>query len=360
MVSTAFLTLAITLFSGALAWADTSAELGDNKQLLIKQVQQWVAEQEQIAASQVEVAAMDRRLRVPSCTSPLEISFPYASSNQTILAKCPNSRWKVFVGVKIHSLIEGYAFARDMEGNQPLAPADIMLIKLDRPAKGLMPGLENLARSDKNYSLTTSVKAGELVAKRHLIESTQVFRLTRDVLAGEPIGQSDIARDNLGLTMTSPNQRFPERLLAQAVATRDLAKGQILSRRDFSVKHMVMTTTSKLSRGQKLSAANTQLKEFYGRLPDDALLLISDIVQMETIRPIRAGQMLRLSDLKPAAMINKGDSVTLTVEAGLLSVSVAMIALESGKIDQQISLLNPESNETVRALVIGPGQARGL
>lgn len=70
--------------------------------------------------------------------------------------------------------------------------------------------------------------------------------------------------------------------------------------------------------------------------------------------------MLRLSDLKPAAMINKGDSVTLTVEAGLLSVSVAMIALESGKIDQQISLLNPESNETVRALVIGPGQARGL
>jgi flagella basal body P-ring formation protein FlgA len=235
-----------------------------------------------------------------------------------------------------------------------------MLIKLDRPAKGLMPGLENLARSDKNYSLTTSVKAGELVAKRHLIESTQVFRLTRDVLAGEPIGQSDIARDNLGLTMTSPNQRFPERLLAQAVASRDLAKGQILSRRDFSVKHMVMTTISKLSRGQKLSAANTQLKEFYGRLPDDALLLISDIVQMETIRPIRVGQMLRLSDLKPAAMINKGDSVTLTVEAGLLSVSVAMIALESGKIDQQISLLNPESNETVRALVIGPGQARGL
>jgi len=48
------------------------------------------------------------------------------------------------------------------------------------------------------------------------------------------------------------------------------------------------------------------------------------------------------------------------VGSGLLNISTTMIALENGKLDQQISLLNPESNETVRAVVSGPGEARGL
>lgn len=119
-------------------------------------------------------------------------------------------------------------------------------------------------------------------------------------------------------------------------------------------------TTANLSRGQKLTADNTQLQAFYGNLPKDALLSSQDIVQMEAIRGIRSGQVLRLSDVRPAALINKGDNVTLTVGSGLLSISVTMTALESGKIDQQIALLNPESGETVRALVTGPGLARGL
>jgi len=37
-----------------------------------------------------------------------------------------------------------------------------------------------------------------------------------------------------------------------------------------------------------------------------------------------------------------------------------MVALENGNLDQQIILLNAESNEKVRALVTGPGRARGL
>jgi flagella basal body P-ring formation protein FlgA len=126
------------------------------------------------------------------------------------------------------------------------------------------------------------------------------------------------------------------------------------------VKNRAMRTTTNISRGQKLNAENTQLETFYGKLPKDALLSTQDIVQMEAIRGIRSGQVLRLSDVRPAAMINKGDNVILTVGSGLLSISVTMTALENGKMDQQISLLNPESGETVRALVTGPGQASGL
>jgi flagella basal body P-ring formation protein FlgA len=59
-------------------------------------------------------------------------------------------------------------------------------------------------------------------------------------------------------------------------------------------------------------------------------------------------------------MFNKGDSVELTISRGILTVTVDMLALEQGRMDQQVNLLNPESNETVRAMVTGPGKAKGL
>ena len=75
---------------------------------------------------------------------------------------------------------------------------------------------------------------------------------------------------------------------------------------------------------------------------------------------IRAGQPIRSSDLKPSLMIKKGDTVYLSVGTGPLVITSTMVALENGKLDQQIILLNAESNEKVRALVTGPGRARGL
>ena len=59
-------------------------------------------------------------------------------------------------------------------------------------------------------------------------------------------------------------------------------------------------------------------------------------------------------------MFNKGDSVELTISRGILTITVDMLALEQGRMDQQVNLLNPESNEIVRAMVTGPGKAKGL
>jgi flagella basal body P-ring formation protein FlgA len=102
------------------------------------------------------------------------------------------------------------------------------------------------------------------------------------------------------------------------------------------------------------------MQDYYGKLPKDALVSQIGIERMEVIRTIRAGQLLRASDLKSAAMINKGDTVKLQVGGGMLTISVSMVALENGMLDQQVTLLNPESNEKVRAIVSGPGRAKGL
>ena len=164
----------------------------------------------------------------------------------------------------------------------------------------------------------------------------------------------------MSLPRTAPNQRFPIRLFDESIAARDLRAGAIVSRRDLNVRRMVMMASTVLTRGQKLSPQNTELKAFYGKLPSDALLMASDLKQMEAIHRVRAGEVLRSSDVRPMTMVRKGDSVVLNVGAGLLNISTTMIALEDGKLDQQISLLNPESNGRVRAVVSGPGEARGL
>ena len=81
---------------------------------------------------------------------------------------------------------------------------------------------------------------------------------------------------------------------------------------------------------------------------------------MEALRTLRSGQLIRASDLRAAAMIKKGESVTLTIGTGSLRISTPMVALENGKLNQQITLLNPDSNKKVRAIVSGPGQAKGI
>ena len=89
-------------------------------------------------------------------------------------------------------------------------------------------------------------------------------------------------------------------------------------------------------------------------------ILSIDIKDMESIRTIRPNLPLRTSDLRPSLMVKKGDSIVLSSGSGLLSITTTMIALENGKLDQQITLLNPESNEKIRALITGSGRARSL
>ena len=233
---------------------------------------------------------------------------------------------------------------------------DVAIKTFCLPLKGAVNDLKDL----DDVIVVRGVKSGDLVLERFLAEKIFGYQLGSDILQGEVIKQVDITTVSMSLPRTGADQRFPIRLINQAVAARDLRAGAILSRRDLNVKHMVMTAKRIVTRGQKLSSQNTELKAFYGKLPAGALLEAADLNQMEAMRTIRAGQLLRSSDVRLMSMINKGDTVVLNVGAGPLNISTTMIALENGKLDQQIKLLNTESNETVRAVVSGPGEARGL
>lgn len=326
------------------------------KQKLIEDVQNWVALQTNSKPSQIEVAALDRRLRVPTCNFPFEVEFPYSKSKKTVQVKCPSSDWSIFIGVKLANEQTALVYVSDLNAGNSIGADAVKSAMVSASVRGVVTDLKDL----KGKRLITDVLAGQLVLKNQLAETVTVFQLKADVIKGDAIRVEDVFESSKATTQISNNNLFPKALLKNATAARSLRSGSTLSRQDLNIRHMVLMTSKTIPRGQKVNSINAKIGPFYGTLPKDALYLISDVNNMESMRNLRPNQVLRASDLRPSLMVQKGDSIILSSGSGLLSITTTMIALENGKLNQQISLLNPESNEKIRALITGSGRARSL
>ncbi|MDE0762924.1 MAG: flagellar basal body P-ring formation chaperone FlgA [Porticoccaceae bacterium] len=326
------------------------------KQQLIDQVEEWVSATEDVERSRIRVGALDRRLIVPPCDADFTMSYPFASSTESIRVDCKGTGWKAFIRVRVKNASQGYAYKRDLNADHLLSAEDIELISIKGRQQGLIVKLEDIG----NMSLKKSVQNGELVRRQHLSASINVIRLRVDVLTGETLTDNRMETVTRPMYKTTRAQRFPRRLLEGALAARDLAAGHILQSSDIKQRHRALIAQTTLARGQVLTPGNAQIVEYFGKLPSDAIISDSGLDQLEVTRTIQAGSLLRMSDVKAAALIKKGDTVTLSVGRGALLITVSMQALEGGKLGEQIQLLNPESSETVDAVVSGTRRARGL
>jgi flagella basal body P-ring formation protein FlgA len=323
----------------------------ETKQDMVYQAQQWVAHEIGVNVAQVEIKAVDRRLKVPRCSSAFGINFAYSGSQKTIRVACEETNWQVFIGVKITSEKFAWVFSRNLEAGIILTENHVLSTKVTSQSKGLITELHALT----GKSLVKSVRKGEPVLKQYFVENSLVYKLGSDVLRGEMIGLTNVVEIKQANHLTTAL-----RLLESATAANDLRKGMVLRREDLHVKQKVMLAQSTILKGQLLTSENTRLTDYYGDLPSDVIVSQSGVIHMEALRTLHSEQLIRASDLRVASMIKKGESVTLTIGAGSLRISTPMVALESGKLNQQITLLNPDSDKRVRAIVSGPGQARGI
>jgi len=351
---------AIGLLIGTAVATQIAADTADNKRQLIQQIQHWVADREQVTPESVAVRALDRRLVVPDCDRPLSIDYAYPTAKHSVRVTCGEKPWKLFIGIDINRPHQAWVYSRDIAANTPLQSADIQLASTPTPQRGLLSDPRERLDEERYFILATGVSAGDLVRDSHLLETVNLFFINRDILEGEAISTADIRQSRIALTASQPHQRFPLKLLNRARALRDLTADSILSRRDFSVAYPALVSLKPLIRGQQLDASNTHIADYFGELPSDAALTQRDVQHMEVTRNLKAGELIRLSDLRSATLFQKGDSVQLTVSKGGLKVTVEMVALEDGRMDQQVDLLNPESQQKVVAVVTGPGRARGL
>jgi flagellar basal body P-ring formation protein FlgA len=88
------------------------------------------------------------------------------------------------------------------------------------------------------------------------------------------------------------------------------------------------------------------------------VVAMSDAVGMQTRRALRAGEMLRLEDLRRPVLVPKGSIVSMTFEAPGIVLTATGRAMSEGGLGENVTVQNPTSYRQITAVVIGPGQVR--
>lgn len=74
-------------------------------------------------------------------------------------------------------------------------------------------------------------------------------------------------------------------------------------------------------------------------------------------RPLTAGRLIRMSDVRPQQLIKKGEFVTLHFKNKTMSLSTRGVSVEPGSRNQVIRVKNPRSKRIIEARVLGPNTA---
>ncbi len=119
------------------------------------------------------------------------------------------------------------------------------------------------------------------------------------------------------------------------VPSHDIARGTVLAEGDLAYRNV---------------AANG--------IGDSVVRGMADVLGQETRRAFRAGEALRLADVKHPTMVAKGAMVTMVFDAPGISLSATGRAMNEGGAGDSITVLNPISYRQVQATVIGPGTVR--
>ena len=120
-----------------------------------------------------------------------------------------------------------------------------------------------------------------------------------------------------------------------AVLKSDVARGAVIAEEDLDYKPI------------PLSRANASV-----------VRAITDVAGKEARRALKAGELIRSSDLKRPTMVAKGSTVTMVFEAPGMRLSAVGRALAEGAEGDTITILNPTSFRKVEAVVIKPGTVR--
>jgi flagella basal body P-ring formation protein FlgA len=78
----------------------------------------------------------------------------------------------------------------------------------------------------------------------------------------------------------------------------------------------------------------------------------------EARRALRAGELIRESDLKRPTLVAKGANVTMVFEAPGMQLTAVGRALAEGGEGDSITVLNPTSYRQVSAVVVSAGTVR--
>jgi len=225
------------------------------------------------------------------------------------------------------------------------------------PSWSASPSRETLLESVRSWAASQAGTTPSQVELGPLDARLQV----RD--CGQPLAYDFpfASRNTVRVRCTNPDWQLHIRVAylqqpAATVANPQAAGGP--SRAD-SDRVMVVVPRSNLRAGQILTADVVEATPVETRgVSRDFITVTDGLEQFEAARPLRAGEPLRPSDLRPALLVRKGQSVVLSMRSDALNIEVRLEATQDGRMGDQIRLVNPDSGRTVSGIVTGRNAAR--
>ncbi len=332
---------------------------GTPQQAMETALGQWVAAQTGAQADQVKMAALDPRVQVQPCAGSFSFDYPFVN-RENVRVRCSKPNWQMFVKVSFsQQSTQGMVITRrDLPSGHVLADADLEI----KPVPALPPGGFDDRALLSGKQLRKALSKGQPVLAQDLEKNQRALRARVALKAGDLLTESAIERIDLppgasGTPFWIANELSPGTRMARSVPA-----GQVLQTTDIAESRQVVIATSNLNPGQPLKPDMFKLDRMDAeKISRTHLFDLSGLEGYELMRPLRAGEALRTSDMRPALMVKKGDQVNLVVgKPPEFMISVRVEAMQDGRLNEQIKLRNPESGTTLSGIITGKGAARGL
>ena len=248
----------------------------------------------------VEVRLGDRRLVLPDCKEPFNVSFPF-NDRATAQLDCRQPNWRAFVQIRLTAGTAIFVYQGALTAGHTLLRSDVK--RTYRSADTI---------SDKSVRVLEDVLDKPLLA---------------DVDEGETVRD-----DHFGVK-------------AQSEAAEKDAEPQI-----------GWTATILIPRGNRLSEKSFQKEILTGRIPTDLIPLEIDFQMLESTRNIMPGEPLRQSAVKLAPAVRKGQELPITIINGALTVTNTVRVMQDAAVGETIDAINVESGRRLKVKIVGIGQ----
>ena len=321
---------------------------------LVNEARAWVSQETGYPLTAISMSAPDRRVPVDQCDTALEFRFPFKGNQRTVEALCDSPSWKRFIRVKIDETSRALAITRSLSAGHILSTSDLRMV----PYSGRSNDIYTAPHLLEGLVLRDSLEANTVIESTMVIHEMAVFLTDRAYEAGELIQRANLTRLATETPPLNVLSTWPSGVIT---ASRYIESGQTLLDSDIEQSEYVVVSATNIIRGQVITQdmveRTLQPKKQMGA---QTLSTLDEAIGLEATRTIRAGAPITISDLTAADLVRKGEKVTLTITRGALTISVDTIAMEDGKMGEQVELTNAESGKVIRGVVTGRHQAKGI
>lgn len=120
----------------------------------------------------------------------------------------------------------------------------------------------------------------------------------------------------------------------------------------------VVVPAHDIARGAVIAQSDLAFTTAAGDVMGGTVTAMNDLVGMQARRTLRAGQTVRLEDVRRPILVTRGSTVSMSFEAPGLVLIATGKAMSEGGLGETVTVQNPASYRMISAVVVGPGQVR--